>query len=142
MGDEIELRQVGADHPDARKLLEALKAEQVALYGHADPAHGDPHDFVGTSGAFVIAYSAGRPIGCGGWRTYADHVAEVKKMYMQPSQRRCGIGARLLCRLEQLAAQAGAKQIILETGVRNHAVLRFYQRSGYTAIQSVAKYRT
>jgi GNAT superfamily N-acetyltransferase len=84
------------DDPDAQHLVQALYAEQLEAYGFADPPNRDPvGDYGRPSGLFLVACtSTGRPVGCGGCRTYdhGERVAEVRKMYVHPDQRGHGIG--------------------------------------------------
>ncbi|MGC0415846.1 GNAT family N-acetyltransferase [Embleya sp. AB8] len=120
-------------HPDAHALLHALYAEQVALYGFADhPDTTEPRDLEPPDGLFVVVYEGHMPIGCGGWRTAAGAAAEVKRLYIGPDQRGRGHGSHLLATLEHTAAQAGARHLVVETGVHNALALALFGGAGYT----------
>ncbi|MFD7919661.1 GNAT family N-acetyltransferase [Streptomyces sp. NPDC059740] len=120
------------DHPDARRLTQALRAEQLGLYGFADDPDTTPEaDFDPPHGLFLIARIGDDPVGCAGVRLLDDHTAEIKRMYVSGEARGHGIGRRLLEHLEQHAVRCGARRIMLETGRRNTAALALYHRTGY-----------
>ncbi|MCM2431068.1 GNAT family N-acetyltransferase [Streptomyces sp. RKAG337] len=122
------------DHPEARRLIQCLYAEQLALYGFADdPLAGVVEEFTPPYGLFVLGFLDGssRAVGCGGWRSLDPQTAEVKKMFVQPKARGASLGRRILELLEQHAAGSGATRLVLETGHRNQAALALYRRCGY-----------
>ncbi|WP_329449010.1 GNAT family N-acetyltransferase (plasmid) [Streptomyces sp. NBC_01426] len=120
------------DHPDARRLTQALRAEQHTLYGFADDPDATPEaDFDPPAGLFLIAHVGDEAVGCGGVRLLDEHTAEIKRMYVSGEARGHGIGRYLLQRLEGHAASRGATRIMLETGRRNTAALALYHRAGY-----------
>lgn len=120
------------DHPDARRLTQALRAEQHTLYGFADDPDATPEaDFDPPAGLFLIAHVGDEAVGCGGVRLLDEHTAEIKRMYVAGDARGHGIGRYLLEHLEQHAVSRGATRIMLETGRRNSAALALYHRTGY-----------
>ncbi|MCX4581157.1 GNAT family N-acetyltransferase [Streptomyces sp. NBC_01571] len=126
------LREVPYDHPDARRLTQALYREQVATYGFADdPADTPAAHFDPPHGLFLIADRDGVAVGCGGIRLLDANTAEIKRMYVTATARGQGLGRHILRSLEDQAASRGAMQIVLETGVSNHGALALYQSSGY-----------
>ncbi|MFD0488726.1 GNAT family N-acetyltransferase [Saccharopolyspora erythraea] len=130
------LHAVAANAQHVCELLGELRAEQLSLYGHAEPAHADPADFAAPRGLFLLAFAQQRPIGCGGVRTYEPGVAEVRKMFVRPGYRGRGIGRRLLNELEASARAGGALEVRLETGTRNVEALQLYRTAGYRSIPS------
>ncbi|GIJ50786.1 N-acetyltransferase [Virgisporangium aliadipatigenens] len=128
----IEMRR--SNHPDAVRLLEAFLRDQVERYGYADPVDLDPADFTPPGGAFVVAYLDGAPVSCGGYRRHGAGIVEIKKTYTVPEARGHGVGRRVLSRLEELAVDAGARQAVLETGIRNDAAVAMFRSLGYRPI--------
>jgi GNAT superfamily N-acetyltransferase len=120
------------DHPHARRLTRALRAEQMSLYGFADDPDNTPQaDFDPPHGLFLIARAGNDPVGCAGVRLLDAHTAEIKRMYVAAHARGHGIGRHLLEHLEQHAVSRGVTRIMLETGRRNTAALALYHRTGY-----------
>ncbi|WP_250293586.1 GNAT family N-acetyltransferase [Streptomyces atroolivaceus] len=119
------------NHPDARHLTQALRAEQLGLYGFADDPDATPEADFDPPGLFLVAHLGQEAIGCGGVRFLDEHTGEVKRMYVSIGARGQGTGRQLLGNLEQHAASRGATRIMLETGRRNAAALALYHRTGY-----------
>ncbi|WP_249715102.1 GNAT family N-acetyltransferase [Rhizomonospora bruguierae] len=131
--DEFCVQSRRVDHPDAALLLSAFYEEQVGRYGFAESVDLDPAAYEPPYGIFVVAYREERPVGCGGCRWYdrATGTVEIKKTYLVPDVRGCGLGRVLLTWLEAEAVDWGARRVILETGVRNTAALHLFNGSGY-----------
>lgn len=123
---------VPCNHPEVRRLTQALRAEQLGLYGFADDPDATPVvDFDPPVGLFLIAHVGDKPVGGGGVRLLDEHTAEIKRMYVSGVARAQGIGRYLLEHLEQHAASRRARRIMRETGRRNTAALALYNRAGY-----------
>lgn len=124
-------------HSGVRRLTQALRAEQLGLYGFADDPDATPEaDFDPPVGLFLIAHVGDKAVGCGGVRLLDEHTAEIKRMYVAPEARGAGAGQAILRALEDAAQRWGVRQILLETGARNHAALALYDRAGYVRIES------
>lgn len=119
------------DHPDARRLTQALRAEQLGLYGFAEDPDTTPEGDFDPPGLFLIAHMGEEAVGCGGVRLLSEHTAEIKRMYVSDDARGHGIGRYILQHLERHAANRGATLILLETGRRNSAALALYHQAGY-----------
>lgn len=137
----LEIRQVPYDSAEAVELTGALQAEYVVRYGGIDETPVVAAEFARPHGAFLVATLDGEPVGCGGIRTVAAGVAEMKRMYVRPSTRGRGVARRLLAALEQAAVDAGCQELILETGSRQPEAVALYASSGYTTVAAFGTYR-
>jgi putative acetyltransferase len=72
----------------------------------------------------------GAAVGCGGVVLFADF-AEVKRMYVRDGVRGRGVAQALLARIESGARAAGLAVLRLETGERQAAALRLYERAEF-----------
>jgi GNAT superfamily N-acetyltransferase len=91
----------------------------------------------------VVAYDDERPVGHACLRTLDGNMAgelEIKRMYVEPDARGSGVADALLAAVEQRARDEGVPRIVIHTGDRQHAALRFYERHGYTPIDVFAPY--
>ena len=88
---------------------------------------------------FYVARAGGVAVGCGGVALFADF-AEVKRMYVRAAARGQGAAPALLARIEAAARDAGLTVLRLETGDRQDAAIRFYQRSGFIACGAFGAY--
>ncbi len=137
----MQLRTLGLDHPDARRLIAAVQREYVERYGGEDGSPVDPAEFAPPQGTFLVGYVDGEPVASGGWRRRDGATAEIKRMYVVPSARRRGYARLLLAELERSAAAAGYHDVVLETGDAQPEALELYQASGYRPIEPFGYYR-
>jgi putative acetyltransferase len=72
---------------------------------------------------------------------FADF-AEEKRMYVRDVARGRGVAQALLARIENEALDAGFGMLRLETGARQLAALRFYQRVGFQICAAFGAYAT
>jgi GNAT superfamily N-acetyltransferase len=134
-----EIRPEAADGPAAQ----ALYAQYMALVGERLPGFvpserifASEEAFAGAGGAWLVAYDAdGAPVGCGGLRTLAPGVGEIKRMFVTRRARGAGLGRRLLRELEQRAAAHGHRRVrLLTTEVLSEAIA-LYDAEGYRTVQ-------
>lgn len=117
-------------------LMDELDAHQKPL-SPPESFHGADLDALAAPEIrfLVLRDAEGRAQGCGAvWLgTVAGEAAgELKRIYVRPTLRGQGAGARLVGELERVALSAGARRLYLETGVRQMEALRLYERLGYT----------
>ncbi len=62
-------------------------------------------------------------------------------MYVEAACRSTGVAAAILNCLENHARAAGKQLIYLETGRRQSAAIRFYEKSGYRVVGPFGQYR-
>jgi putative acetyltransferase len=124
----IELATHATD--EVRALVGELEADLAAGYppeqrhGLAIDAIFQPHI------RFFVARRDGRAVGCGGVALFPEF-AEVKRMYVRPAARGSGAARAVLGQLEAVARAAGQTVLRLETGDRQRAAIRFYERAGF-----------
>lgn len=123
-----EFRVQALDPADAAELLAALDEYQAGLYPPAS-THLLPAAEL-ARGVFLGVLADGRLVGCGGYVRH-DGYGELKRMFVRPESRGRGVGELLLAELERLAQAEGISVLRLETGVRQPAAIRLYERAGY-----------
>jgi GNAT superfamily N-acetyltransferase len=139
---EVELRRDDLASPIAQRLIASLNAELEARY----PEEGanffrlDPDEVSDGRGAFLVAYIDGKAVGCGAVRRIEPHVAEIKRMYVDPSVRGRRVGRRILDALESHARRLNARRIVLETGPRQPDAIALYEHAGFTEIPLYGEY--
>jgi DNA-binding MarR family transcriptional regulator/GNAT superfamily N-acetyltransferase len=102
-----------------------------------DPAQSisaDDHEMTPPAGLFLVARLRERPVGCGALKLHANTPAELKRMWVAPSVRGLGVGARLLRELEQHARLAGVRILRLETNRALKEAIELYRASGYREV--------
>src|SRR5262249_12346608 len=139
----VSVRREPIVSPLARALISAPPDQLSPQYPQPGPpplplAH--PEGSPGRD-AFVVAWVDGSPLGCGAVRRLDATTAELKRMYVAPAARKRGVGRVLLEELEREARRLGARQLLLETGVRQRAALVLYERAGFVVVPAFGEYR-
>jgi len=106
-----------------------------------EPAEGETDQdaalLVPPAGLFVVADSDGEPVACGGLKTIAPGVGELKRMWVHEDWRGAGLGSRLLRHLEDQSRALGHGTLRLDTNAALTEAISMYDRSGY---RRVARY--
>ena len=139
MSDGVTIERVSAPTSDARALVDELERSLASVYS-ADQRHGlsldalfQPHI------EFFIARLDGVAAGCGGV-AFFEGFGEVKRMYVRESARGRGIAQALLARIETAMRERGLSVLRLETGDRQFAAIRLYERAGFHECEAFGDY--
>lgn len=140
--DTISIARCDILSPDAGALIGALNAELRVQYPEPGANHFrlDPDEVAPGRGAFLIARRCGRPVACGAVRRIDERTGEIKRMYVAPEARRCGIARAILTALEDEARALGLACLVLETGTRQTEAIALYRREGFTDISPFGEY--
>jgi putative acetyltransferase len=135
----VEIQRVSAPNADVRALIDELERELSAHYS-AEQRHGLALEAIFQSHVrFFVARIGGLAAGCGGIALFT-HFAEIKRMYVRPEARGRGVADAIIARLTAETLDAGLAIMRLETGTRQHAAIRFYQRCGFQPCEPFEPY--
>ncbi len=133
--------RITVEQPDSPAALACLKAYGAGLaevfeggYDPSDDGPPDHDDYRQPQGAFLIAWSDGRPVGCGAWKRLDATTGEIKRLWTDQGMRGLGLGRRLLRTLEDLVRGAGMTQVQLDTNRALGAAQTLYRSEGYKEI--------
>ncbi|WP_307844179.1 GNAT family N-acetyltransferase [Sanguibacter suaedae] len=136
----IEVVRPGA--PAADRIVRDYMSEVASRY-YGRPASSDevdqalrdePYDdLAGTTGIFLVALDGGQPVGCAGAR-FVDDIAELTKVYTQPSWRGRGVGSGLLAEIETIVRTRGPRAVRLDTRAELVEACTLYERRGFTQV--------
>jgi GNAT superfamily N-acetyltransferase len=141
------IQRVGYGHPDAVRLVADVQAEYVVRYGSQDDSPVDPLEFEPPHGSFFVGYVGEVPVATGAWRRSTveafgtTETCEIKRMYVVAAARGHGHARRMLAHLEESARAAGARALVLETGLKQPEAIALYESSGYLPIPGYGYYR-
>ncbi|MFL5816169.1 MAG: GNAT family N-acetyltransferase [Conexibacter sp.] len=139
----IAIRRMSPDAPEAARLLADYNAELLARgrpFSPLDPPAGsggrrvEVHEMEPPGGTFLVALEDDVPVACGGLRTLAPGLGEVKRMYVAPGARRQGHARQLLDDLEACARELGHERVRLDTNAAQPEALLLYEAAGYAEI--------
>ena len=146
-GTEWFVEAVAWDDPRAQALRGEMDAEIGPRY--ADRLEDVPADVAARLGSalavdaesivstIIVRDAAHSPVGHAALRDlggdFTDSL-EVKRVYVAPAARGTGVSRLLMAELERIAAERGARRLILQTGDRQPEAVTLYERIGYTRI--------
>lgn len=135
----IELRDESPSSPASRRLWEeylALVRDRLGeSFAPTAEIFARDDDLSGPGAVWLVAYSGGEPVACGGLLRLDATRAEIKRLFVTAPARRRGIGSRVRVELERRAAEAGAVRIrLLTTSVLTEA-LAMYRSAGYRIVE-------
>ena len=128
----------GSD-PDFLLLSRALDEDLSARLGHEQASYTPYNRLEEVPGA-VLIYDANRPVACGAYKAVTKDVAEVKRMFVDPSYRRMGLAKTVLTALEERAIAQGFQRFRLETNRRFQPAIALYQGMGFVEIPNYPPY--
>jgi GNAT superfamily N-acetyltransferase len=134
---DIQVTVEGADAEVSLGLQQAFFADIASRYPGWEPASSqsaNPSDLAPPVGIWLVAYRDGHPIGCGGLQRLDADTGEVRRIFLDQTERGRGTGRRLLVELEEHARRDGYKRVRLTTGDRQPEALRLFQSHGYEEI--------
>ena len=126
-----------ADSEASIALQHAFFAEMGSRYPGWEPAASqsvEPSELAPPDGVWLVAYRAGRPIGCGGLQRFDAETAEVRRIFLDGAARGHGVARELLARLEAYAVELGYRGVRLTTGDEQPEALALFESTGYAEI--------
>ena len=81
-----------------------------------------------------VAYEENLPVGCIAYRTKADGIGEVKRLFVKKEYRGKGISKELLRVIERHAGEQGCTKLFLDTRITLEPAVSLYRADGYEII--------
>jgi GNAT superfamily N-acetyltransferase len=134
---EVTLAIEPADCETSLALQSAFFADIASRYPGWSPASSqaaEPSELAPPNGVWLVAYSDGRAVGCGGLQRLDDETGEMRRLFVDPMVRGRGIGHILLAELEQHARRLGYRRVRLTTGDQQPHALGMFQSADYREI--------
>ena len=126
--------------PGPQAIVALARDEFDRLYGQGNRGAHDlgPGDFDPPRGVYLVARDAqGHLAGGVGIRPIVEpaaHIGEVKRLWVRPDLRHHGVATALMAAALAHATQAGYRELYLETGPRQPAARRLYERLGWDVV--------
>lgn len=137
----LNIKRTNATDNDFALLVQRLDQSLKVLDGE-DHAFYSQYNKLDKIKHVLLAYSDGKPVGCGAIKHYAHDCMEVKRMYVDPSHRGRGIATAILSDLEHWATELGYTRCILETGVNQPEAIGLHKKKGYIIVPNYGQYAT
>lgn len=134
---------VSAADPRSAAGILLLDRSDLDLESRYAPEHIDtvsPSELTQVDTIFLVARRSGQAVGCGAIVPIDHKTAEIKRMFVDLSARRQGVGRVLLEALENAASELKFDVLRLETGDRQPEAVALYVSAGYAPIVSYGEY--
>jgi GNAT superfamily N-acetyltransferase len=95
-----------------------------------------PADYAPPKGCLLLAREHGEAIGCVAMRPLDPNVCEMKRLYVKPRHRGCGIGRRLVEAIISAARVRGYDRMRHDTVPAMMAARRLYESAGFVSIEA------
>jgi GNAT superfamily N-acetyltransferase len=97
-----------------------------------------PGKYAGPDGRLLLAWSAGKVLGCAALRRVDAHVCELKRVYVRPAARGQGLGRELVQRMLHEARQAAYVRVCLDVLPEFTAAQELYASLGFSPAEPVS----
>lgn len=135
----LTLSRCRGDDPAFVALTQALDADLGARYGERMDFFGAYNGSADVETA-LVARLDGEPAGCGCFKSFADGVVEIKRVFVKKELRGKGVARAVLSELERWAQERGNDRAVLETGLAQPEAIRLYEAAGYRRIPNYEPY--
>jgi GNAT superfamily N-acetyltransferase len=135
----IEFRDDEVESGPGGELVRAMREEIAVMYDGLDldgdhMPRGGAAELSPPGGVFIVGWSGGVAICCGGVKRLDDQTCEIKKMYVVPERRGTGVARILLHELEARARELGYATARLDTGPKQANARGLYEDEGYASV--------
>ena len=121
----------GSD-PVFERFYRITEAYYSAVVGGEENRKGFiPYNLSSLVEEVLIVYCGDTPVACSGLKQYAEQIAEVKRVWVEPAFRRNHIAADMMRALEQRAKEKGYQKLILQTREIMRDAVSLYTGLGY-----------
>ena len=135
----LTVKRTNGSNADLRELIEHLDKHLWSLYNNKMEFFGR-FNYVDEDHRAIVVYNNNKPAGCGCLREVDSETVEVKRMFVQSSERKKGIASLVLTELEKWAKESGYRKVILETGDRLTEAINLYQKHQYKITDNFGPY--
>lgn len=126
-----------ADMETVRELFIEYQAAinvDLCFQGFDEEVSSLPGRYVRPLGCLLLAFDGDRAAGVVGMWLLDDGVAEMKRLYVRPPWRNCGLGRRLALAVVDAAGDAGYKSLYLHTLEFMTGARKLYRSMGFVDI--------
>ncbi len=136
---ELHFKHVKAEDAELLRLTGELDAYFLEKYDDLTKRY-QKHHRLDAMDCRMLALYGEQAVGCGGWQHLDAHTAEIKRVYVEPGQRRQGVAWTLMRVVENDARRQGCTRAVLEAGAEEYGALAFYQSCGYGFCQAFGEF--
>lgn len=138
--EQLILKPVSPYHENVQQMIRLLDQYQAELYP-AESNHLDSLETLSGPNCKLMGAFRGETLVGIGAAKIMDNYGELKRFYVPEEFRGQGIAEGLIKALEEWLIQKKTYVSRLETGIHQHAAIRFYQKLGYSETDPFGNYK-
>jgi ribosomal protein S18 acetylase RimI-like enzyme len=122
-----------------KAMFEAYAAElgvDLCFQGFQEELESLPGKYSPPQGGLLLGKVEGVFAACGAYRDLGGNIAELKRIYIDPSMRGVGLGRKMTIELIELVRSAGYKTVRLDTLRRLEPAIALYKTLGFVEIEA------
>ncbi len=134
MSVRLEAVSAAADAAPARELLREYAAGldfDLCFQNFEQELRDLPGCYASPRGRLLLAHRDGELAGCVALRPLTAEVGEVKRLYVRPTHRGCGLGRQLVAAVIEAGREAGYRRLCLDTHPSMTAAQALYRDLGF-----------
>ena len=131
-------RDLEAVHRLFHEYADSLSVD-LAFQSFDDEVAALPGRYAPPTGALLVAWVDGAPIGCVALRAIDDEKCELKRLFVRPAHRGGGVGLRLLESAVAEARRLGYRRLRLDTIPEMGRAQELYERFGFRDIAAYTR---
>ena len=135
----ILLKRTNSNDPHLKNLIAKLDKDLWGMYNDEQAVY-DTFNKIDNLQTVIIAYDDAVAVGCGCFKKFDNDSVEIKRMYVDDSQRNKGIATSILNELENWARELNFSFAVLETGDEQKAAVHLYKKQGYFVTDNYGQY--
>jgi DNA-binding MarR family transcriptional regulator/N-acetylglutamate synthase-like GNAT family acetyltransferase len=132
--DSVDVASDEAVHA-VRRYFDELDKRFPTGFDPGEATTADLESMRAPAGDFLVMRTEGDVVACGGLQRHTPTIGEVKRMWVDPEWRGCGLAGRLMSALEDRAAELGYREVYLDTNATLVEAIAMYERAGYRRIE-------
>lgn len=122
--------RTNSENSDFIRLTGRLDIDLCRIY-NTNPEDYEEYNRITDLRTVVVAYENEQAVACGCFKIFDEKTVEIKRMFVEDSQRGKGIASAMLANLETWARELGYEKSVLETGKGQPNAIKLYQKYGY-----------
>ena len=134
------IKELFVEYTDMLIELDNAFADYLNVQNYSRELENMHEKYSPPDGRLYLATVDNEPAACIALRKLDKENCEMKRLYVRPAYRRCGLGGKLVRQIIADAKEIGYSSMLMDTHVRLEDAIRLYQKFGFYEIDCYYDY--